>query len=103
MVAGQAAAPNRGPALGAPQTVGEVMSHEVPTARLDADLAEIAEQMATAELKRVTVVDVDGQAVGIILWWWTKPAARLASWTGKPYCTRWREAAGRRPSTPKLD
>lgn len=66
MVAGQAAGPKASPPLGAAQTGGEVMSHEVLTAPLDADMAEIAEQMATAELKRVIVVDSNGKAVGII-------------------------------------
>jgi len=66
VVAGQAVTPKAGPPRGAAQTVGEVMSREVLTAPLDADLAEIAEQMATAELKRVIVVDANGKAVGII-------------------------------------
>jgi CBS domain-containing protein len=66
VVAGQAAAPQVSSPPGAAQTVGEVMNGAVPTAPLDADLAEIAEQMAAAELKRVIVVDAQGRAVGII-------------------------------------
>ena len=66
VVTGQAAAPKATSPLGVAQTVGDVMSRDVLTAPLDADMAEIAEQMATAELKRVIVVDADGKAAGII-------------------------------------
>ena len=54
------------PTPGAAQTVGEVMDTRVPTAPLDAELADIAEQMAKAGLKRVIVVDGAGRAVGSI-------------------------------------
>jgi CBS domain-containing protein len=48
------------------QTVGEVMETTVPTVPLDAELGDIADQMAHAALKRVIVVDAQGRAVGII-------------------------------------
>jgi CBS domain-containing protein len=48
------------------QSVGEVMDPKVPTVPLDAELADIAEQMAHAGLKRVIVVDSAGKAVGSI-------------------------------------
>lgn len=48
------------------QSVGEVMDLKVPTVPLDAELADIAEQMAHAGLKRVIVVDSAGKAVGSI-------------------------------------
>jgi predicted transcriptional regulator len=46
--------------------VGEVMDRDVPTVTLDAELADIADQMAHAGLKRVIVVDSAGKAVGSI-------------------------------------
>jgi CBS domain-containing protein/PII-like signaling protein len=52
------------PAAG--QTVGDVMQPEVPTVPLDAELSDIAAQMARAALKRVIVVDAAGKAVGSI-------------------------------------
>jgi CBS-domain-containing membrane protein len=54
------------PSPGVAQTVGEVMDPDVPTVPLDAELADIAEQMAHAGLKRVIVVDSTGRAVGSI-------------------------------------
>ena len=48
------------------QTVGEVMQSRVPTVPLEAELADMAEQMAQAALKRVIVVDAAGRAVGSI-------------------------------------
>jgi CBS domain-containing protein len=58
-------APHEAPP-GAAQTVGDVMALQVPTVPLDADLADIADQMARAALKRVIVVDAGGKAVGSI-------------------------------------
>ncbi len=54
------------PSPSAAQGVGEVMDPNVPTVPLDAELADIAEQMARAGLKRVIVVDSAGRAVGSI-------------------------------------
>ncbi len=54
------------PVSGASQTVGEVMNTNVPTVPLEAELVDIAEQMAHAGLKRVVVVDGEGRAVGSI-------------------------------------
>jgi CBS domain-containing protein len=51
---------------GAAQTVGEVMDTDVPMVPLDAELADIVDQMVNAELKRVIAVNSMGQAVGII-------------------------------------
>jgi len=48
------------------QTVGEVMERSVPTVPLEAELADIADQMAHAALKRVIVVDAQGRPVGSI-------------------------------------
>ncbi len=66
VVTGPAATPQASAPPGAAQTVGDVMQRPVPTVPLDADLAEIAEQMVTAELKRVIVVDAEGRAIGLI-------------------------------------
>jgi CBS domain-containing protein/PII-like signaling protein len=48
------------------RTVGEVMEPTVPTVPLEAELADIADQMARAALKRLIVVDAQGRAVGSI-------------------------------------
>jgi CBS domain-containing protein len=42
------------------------MKPDIPTVPLDAELADIADQMARAALKRVIVVDAAGKAVGSI-------------------------------------
>jgi len=51
---------------GVGRTVGEVMNPDVPTVTLEAELADIAEKMVTATLKRVIVINGEGKAVGII-------------------------------------
>lgn len=62
----QVRAPHEAPPPGAAQTVGEVMEPDAPTVLQDAELADIADQMARAALKRVIVVDGAGKAVGSI-------------------------------------
>jgi CBS domain-containing protein len=62
----QVRAPHEAPPPGVAQTVGDVMEPDVPTVPLDAELADIADQMARAALKRVIVVDAAGKAVGSI-------------------------------------
>jgi CBS-domain-containing membrane protein len=62
----QVRAPHEAPPPGVAQIVGDVMQPDVPSVPLDAELADIADQVARAALKRVIVVDGAGKAVGSI-------------------------------------
>ncbi len=55
-----AAAPN------APQTVGEIMSTPVVAARADADLADVARIMLSAQLTRLPILDDRDRLVGLV-------------------------------------
>lgn len=48
------------------QSVGEVMSPNVPIAHVNDDLVDVLEQMLRADIKRVVVLDEQDRAVGII-------------------------------------
>ncbi|SRR5581483_850050 len=54
------------PAVRQGQTVGEVMSRDVPIVHVNDDLVDVLKQILRADIKRVVVLDEQDRAVGII-------------------------------------
>src|SRR5262249_2802471 len=58
--------PEQAPAARQGQTVGEVMSPDVPGVHVNDGLVDVLQQMLRADIKRVVVLDEQERAVGII-------------------------------------